>query len=176
MGKMTCIAVDVWVGKPVLRFSLSNTGPSCVQKEPNLVTFHINTIFHAVELLGIAFCPLTSRKYTLLVQKTSESSSCCNFAKSMSSCEPLVKVMQWFSITYHFRSNDFTHSFFSCPNTCLFKAPAKSLSCLVWQHDETDISSMFHRDLMILRLGFNFHSFNSPWLTQRLRSWTRRSQ
>lgn len=119
MGKMTCIAVDVWVGKPVLRFSLSNTGPSCVQNEPNLVTFHINTIFHVVELLGIAFCPLTSRKYTLLVQKTSESSSCCNFAKSMSSCEPLVKVMQWFSITYHFRSNDFTHSFFSYPNICL---------------------------------------------------------
>lgn len=124
-------------------------------------------------LLGIAFCPLMSRQGTLLLQKTSESSSWCNFTKLMSSCELLVKVMQSFSITYHFRSNNFTRSFFSYPNICLFKAPAKSLSCLVWQHDEMDFSSMFHLDLMILCLEFNFHSLNSPWLTQSevLDSW-----
>lgn len=84
----------------------------------------------------------------------------------MSSCELLVKVMQRFSITYHFRSSDLNCFFFSYPNICLFKAPAKSLSCLVWQYDEMNFSSVFCLDLMILCLEFNFHSLNAPWLNR----------
>lgn len=73
LGKITCIAVDVSVEKTVLMLSLSNTGPGCVYNESNLVTFHVNTIFHVVVLLGIAFCPLMSRQDSLLLQKASDS-------------------------------------------------------------------------------------------------------
>lgn len=54
---------------------ISQEGPGCVYNESNLVTFHVNTIFHVVVLLGIAFCPLMSRQDSLLLQKASDSTS-----------------------------------------------------------------------------------------------------
>ena len=135
--------------RPVLTLAPSDAGPGCVQNEPKPVTFHTNTIFHVAVLSGIASCPLRAGKTRRCPGRPRRVAAAAVLQKLMSSCELLVKVTQRFSITCHFRSNGFTRSFFSYLNICLFKAPAKSLSCLAWRRDEMDFSSVFHLDLMI---------------------------